>query len=819
MHLAISVLLFAQVSVAHTSPPMRFELANGLRVWVQEDHTRPVTLVQVTYKVGSLHESAGQTGIAHYVEHMVYRATQNVRNEDVYGYIDRIGGRYTGGTWPEMTQYAETVPSWALESALRVTAERMCCALFDSLEFERERSNVVTEANGFADADALNAFRDALMSASFELHPYRYGSNTWARDNLVLTRDAAYDWYRRYYGPNNAVLVVVGDVTPAEARRLVEKHFGQLRRAPESGEIAIREPPQLAEKRITVRHAGPRRQLDMLYRSPAARDSAYPTLAVLKRHLDARLPTLVRDAGIANARVTTADSASEYPYVFRVSAEGDTTADLDRILNVIDAEIDRIARLGPTESELLATRREASPTQTGSRGESSSGVPPRRSNLTQLADSLTSRETFPWEVSAALLERIARRSAEVTAVDVRRFANQWLQRSQRTIGFLTTDPGASFTEFLVSVPPLRTPPAKRRVPEPVPDRALAPLTDIAIHKSRHELPNGVVVRAARSQANSGASHLRIAFTEAADSARLADLLASDSTLRQGGTRVSWSYQGTQRLRDSAHVRLLRVLSAGVQSARSGRIVLAVVGPAEPADLSNAAMRIARRMPPRSAPTTRPTPVQTSVVREERVPVASARQVSVYAGLPGVSRSHPDRRALELLNYIVGVPSYGGRLGWALTKAGLTYSSAATTSFGESGGTIVFGTHCDTRNADATIQAIREVIEGVAARGVEAWELREAQAFMLGRATLYGATESSDARAIATSLIDSEVAGIELLDRQEFSRAYRSITLEDINRVATRYYRPELLQFVAVGALPATREQIFAPGTFRALFEP
>ena len=137
----IAFVVLAQLSAA-SPPPTRFELPNGLRVWVQEDRARPVALVQVTYHVGSLNETSGRTGIAHYVEHMVYRATQNVRNEDIYGYIDRIGGRYTGGTWPNFTRYAETVPAWALESALRVTAERMSRALFDSLEFERDRGSL-----------------------------------------------------------------------------------------------------------------------------------------------------------------------------------------------------------------------------------------------------------------------------------------------------------------------------------------------------------------------------------------------------------------------------------------------------------------------------------------------------------------------------------------------------------------------------------------------------------------------------------------------------------------------------------------------------
>lgn len=818
----LALLLLAQLGLATDSvAATRFELPNGLRVWVREDHARPVALVQVTYKVGSLHESAGQTGIAHYVEHMVYRATESVPNEDIYGYIDRIGGRYTGGTWPEMTQYTETVPSWALESALRVTAERMCCALFDSVEFERERSNVVTEAHGFADFDAITVFRDAMLATSFELHPYRYGSNTWARDNLTLTRATAYDWYKRYYGPNNAVLVVVGDVNAGEVRALVEKHFGKIPRAPDTGAIPLREPTQLAEKRISVRYAGTQRHLAVYYRSPAAADAASPALVVLTRHLRDRLPVVIGQTA-SNVTVAIADSIAEYPYVLRIQVAGDSTADLARILGVIDGEIDRIAAHGLSPDELMAAKRAPAPTQAGSRAESQGGGgPPRRSSLTQLADSLTNVEVFPWEVGPALRDRIRARTAGVTSADARAFAAEWLQRSRRTIGFLLTDPNATFHEPRVEVPPLHTPPAKRMRPAPVPPRGLQPLAPIDVPRARRLLPNGAMVRAARSRAGAGAPHVRVAFESTADSARLAPLIEADSVLRRLQVRVSWSYQGAGRTRDSAHAAVLSALGARAASGSEARgaVVVAAVGPAEPGELFEAAAAVARRLPARSRHRPSVGASLATSPREERVFVGDARQVSVYAGLPGVARDHPDRRAIELLNYIVGVPSYGGRLGWALTKAGLTYSSAATTTFGKAGGTIVFGTRCDTRNTDATIQAIREVIEGVGSRGVEEWELREAQAFMLGRNTLYGAREDSDPRVIATALVDSELGALDQLDLPAFSRAYLTVSIDEINRVAKRYYRPELLRVVAAGALPAERERIFPAGTFRSLFEP
>jgi len=205
--------------------------------------------------------------------------------------------------------------------------------------------------------------------------------------------------------------------------------------------------------------------------------------------------------------------------------------------------------------------------------------------------------------------------------------------------------------------------------------------------------------------------------------------------------------------------------------------------------------------------------------EERITVATETQVAVLAGLPAVPHYLGDRRTLELLNYIVGVPSYGGRLGWALTKAGLTYSSSAATTLGAASGHIVFSTRADTRNLDATIQAIREVIAGVGENGVEEWEVREAQAFTLGRALLYGVREDSGEEAIALALLDSEYWGEELLDLPAWSRRYLAVTPAEVNAAARKYYRPELLKVVAIGAVPgAGSRSPFAAGTFRALFE-
>ena len=814
----LSVLLLAQI-VAASPPPTRFELPNGLRVWVQEDHSRPVALVHITYHAGSQNEGPGITGIAHYVEHMVYRATENIRNEDVYGYIDRIGGRYTGGTWPDVTRYAETVPSWAVESALRVTAERMTRALFDSLEFERERGNVVTEAHGFADDDPASALSDAVMMAAFELHPYRYSSNTWARDNLKLTRAQAYAWYREHYGPNNAVLVVVGDVRTDDIRRLVEKHFGPLAPATGNGRIDVVEPDQRFEKRVLLTgYPSDSARLEVVYKAPPGRSRLFPYLigfdAAFVTSLRATLAT--KHPGV---RVETEDSARAYPFVYRIRATGERSVDMTAVLATMDEVLESFrANNSPVPALMPAVPRDSAVA-------APSAVPPRRSNLPQVAEALAARDAPAWELPRGFRDSLIGRGLERPMPLARALELLNLQRHQRTVGIL--QPGISwYAPAPGDIPATTTPPARRMRPEPVPDKALEPLAAISIDRGGRQLANGVRVRAARVAGDQMLVRVLIDFARATDTiVRTFPVSAADSGLRVIlNESAGMLARGPSVRMDSSTEALTRarVMAAVLPAPGTGADVrapirIAVVGPQAPEKLIDLAARYFGVLPTRRQFQARER-LATADTAQEFVAVLG-RQYEVVAGLPGVPRNHRDRRALELLNYIVGVPYYGGRLGWALTKAGLTYSSAAQTYFGEAGH-ILLSTTADFRNVPATVQAIREIVAGVGERGVEAWELREAQAFVLGRTILYGAREDSPASVIAAALTESDAAGIDLLDLPTLSRAYLGITLDDVNRVARNYYRPERLKVVVGGFdMRVKVNSPFAPGTFRALFEP
>jgi hypothetical protein len=374
---------------------------------------------------------------------------------------------------------------------------------------------------------------------------------------------------------------------------------------------------------------------------------------------------------------------------------------------------------------------------------------------------------------------------------------------------------------------MTTPPAKRLRPEPLPPEALMPLRALAMDHAMRTLANDVRVRGARVAGD------RMWFRALVDYGGPTDTLArsfpvsrADSALpaiRRELTALMQrrpSASSDSSVEDRARERVLAAVRPPPVDYAEGRprLSVALVGPRPATALTQLAARYFGDLPRRRAERQHDY-FPTTGIRNEAIAVTGEKQVEIVVGLPGVHRRHRDRRALELLNYIVGVPYYGGRLGWALTKTGLTYSSAAQSFFDESGH-ILFSTTADTRNVPAATQAIIEVVAGIGERGVEDWELREAQAFMLGRTLLYGAREDSHPATIAAALTDSEAAGMELLDLPSLSRAYLSVTLDEINGVARRYYRRDMLKVVAMGAVPTDEmASPFAAGTFRALFEP
>ena len=219
-------------------------LDNGLRVLIQSVHTAPLATVWCWYRVGSRDEIPGQTGVSHWVEHMNFKGTTNIPRDQIKGIIEKYGGYWNGYTWIDQTTYTETATSDALDRMLFIEAERMRSCLYDPGDCESERTVIISELQG-GENDPEQLLDQELTATAFRAHSYRHPTIGWLSDLQTMTRDDLYSHYRRFYAPNNATLVIVGDVHAGDAMREVVKHFDKLESSDVGRRACTVEPEQL----------------------------------------------------------------------------------------------------------------------------------------------------------------------------------------------------------------------------------------------------------------------------------------------------------------------------------------------------------------------------------------------------------------------------------------------------------------------------------------------------------------------------------------------------------------------------------------------
>lgn len=234
-----------------------FTLGNGMEVVVIEDHRAPVVVHMVWYRTGSADEPRGKSGIAHFLEHLMFKGTDDMEPGELSRVVEANGGSDNAFTSADYTAYYQRVAADRLGLMMQMEADRMRDLVLSEADVATERDVILEERATRTDSEPAALFREELSAALYRNSPYGTPNIGWRQEIAALDRDDALTFYRRYYAPNNAVLVVAGDVVPDEVRALAEEYYGPL--APTEGlepRARPQEPPSRAPRRLV--YADPR---------------------------------------------------------------------------------------------------------------------------------------------------------------------------------------------------------------------------------------------------------------------------------------------------------------------------------------------------------------------------------------------------------------------------------------------------------------------------------------------------------------------------------------------------------------------------------
>jgi len=414
-----------------------FKLDNGLRIIVQEDHRSPVVVSQVWYRAGSLDEVNGKTGVAHVLEHMMFKGTKKVKAGQFSRLIAAAGGSENAFTSLDYTTYFQQLEKSQLPLSMKLEADRMANLRLTEEEFSKEIKVVMEERRWRTEDKPQSKVGEQFQSTIFHVHPYARPVVGWMNDLENMTVADAREWYNNWYVPNNAILVVVGDVNAQDVFKLAKQYFGSIkpRALPERKPQA--EPEQKGERRVIVKAQAKLPYVLMGYHVPALMDADKDTepyaleilAGVLDGNASARLnQNLVRQSQIA------VDVGAGYDMVARgrqatfeidgTPSEGKTAAELEAALW---QEIEKIKESGVTIEELQRVKAQVI----------AADVYQRDSMFYQgLQIGQLETSGFSWKI----LKDYPARLAAVTPEQVQAVARKYLVRDNLTVATLDPQP-------------------------------------------------------------------------------------------------------------------------------------------------------------------------------------------------------------------------------------------------------------------------------------------------------------------------------------------------------------------------------------------
>ena len=359
------------------------------------------------------------------------------------GLVERFGGMWNGYTWIDQTTYLETAGTDALDQLLFIEAERMANGLYEPDDCESERTVIISELQG-GENDPDQLLDQEVTATAFRAHPYRHPTIGWLPDLRSMTRDELYGHYRRYYIPNNATLVVAGDVDADDVLRRVGRTLGAIPSGPEPPRVSLVEPPQIGERRVVVERPGTTAYLKLAWHAPAATDPDFFPMLVLDAVLTgakgmnlwssfrgappqrkARLYTSLVERSLA-AHVSGVLVPTAQPFLYTISMTAMQGVGLPTLESAALEALDRVREGGVSEEEAARARRQLR-----------ARFVFETDSVTNIAHQLGYFETV---TGPGFFDRLQSRVARVTAAEVSEVARRRLLAANRTVGWFQPQP-------------------------------------------------------------------------------------------------------------------------------------------------------------------------------------------------------------------------------------------------------------------------------------------------------------------------------------------------------------------------------------------
>jgi zinc protease len=423
-------------------------LDNGLKVLVKRDDRAPIVTSQVWYKVGSSYEHGGVTGVSHALEHMMFKGTERLEPGEFSRIIAENGGDENAFTGRDYTAYFQTLAADRLEVALELEADRMRNLSLPAEEFAKEIEVVKEERRLRTDDDPEALTFEQFNAAAYAASPYRNPIIGWQSDLESMDVETLRDWYRMWYAPNNATLVVVGDVEPARVFELAETYFGPIEPSLAFQPRPRGEPPQQGEKRLVVAAPAKEPYLLMGWKTPvlanAEQDWEPYALEMLVSVLDAGSSSrfsreLIRDERLAASVSASYNAFTRLPGMLLGDATPATGATVEQLEGAILAQLERLKSEPVSEVELERIRNQLIADKVY-----------ERDSVFYQAMLLGQFETvgLGWE----LVDEIVQRLSAVTPEQIQDVARRYLTTENRTVAVLEPQPLGADAEHTAMAP-------------------------------------------------------------------------------------------------------------------------------------------------------------------------------------------------------------------------------------------------------------------------------------------------------------------------------------------------------------------------------